>query len=714
MAVTGSSRSLPRSVMKDENVVPLREASRAGRKPEKKTVATQLVELALRRYELGRTSDDKPFACRPGRPVVRTLTGGHVSLRTELGGVYYAKTGKTASDAALKEAITVLEYEAMKVPQTHVYLRSARHDGDLYIDLGDETERIVRVGPDGWEIVDSAPVLFRRTKLTSALPEPVPDGDLERLWEFVNVNPADQQLILSWLAGAYLLVGLPCPILALLGEQGTAKTSAMRTLLSLIDPSPAPVRRAPKDEERFLHSLHGSRVTAYDNLSSIPSWLSDAFCRAVTGEGDVDRKLYADDDLRIISVQKVLGFTGIDVGVMRGDLLDRCLRAELNVISTTNRKSEAYLAEVWSEVHPEIFGGLLDLIVQVLKMLPDVELAERPRMADFAEILAAVDLAVPDSEVFARYTEQLAWANDDLVESDAWLSALIAAVGTARREVTGKQLFAMLTKPQDSDQAKAWPQTARGVTGKLKRSAPALRALGWVVEQKQSDDAGKRAGVWILEPPQSCSATQPEPADAKPHPPVDHRARQSELAQRRRWRAERAEVLGQLDRIAAAVERGDRSRNDLLRALAEMDHVGVVDPRDSVAGRGLTYDDPVVGKISWCSSSASVWLAEKFNPGVPWRPSRQVTELPKEYPNGRRARQRALAECSVGAEPARSSQRLRSVVYAQPEEDEQQAKRAHDRLAAQHPDLDEFQLGLLRAEEEFAEANQDGEQNGLE
>lgn len=477
-------------------------ASRSGQKSQRKSVATQLVELAMGLYELGCTSDDRPFGILPGRPVVRMLTGGRRSLRKELAGIYYELKGKTASDTALKEAVNVLEYKAGKSDPKPVAQRVARRGDEVWIDLGDETERAVRVAADGWEVIEPkhVPVLFTRTKLTAAFPMPSTDGDMDRLWDFVNVKGNDRALVSGWMVASHLLVGLPCPILALLGEQGTAKTSAMRCALAMVDPSPAPIRRVPRDEEKWLHSLHGSRANGYDNLSSIPPWLSDAMCRAVTGEADIDRKLYTDDDLRIIKAKKVLAFTGIDVGVMRGDLAERCLWGHLEVIPKRERKSEREIETAWDEAYPLIFGGLLDLASATMQALPDVALDEKPRMADFAEVLAAIDLAT-GSTGLERYLQLQESSNEDLVEGDAWLTELTERICEPWTGTT-KMLHALLPMPATtSPSSKSWPQSSRGVTGKLKRSAPALRALGWRVDQVQAESGSNRGATWVFEPP---------------------------------------------------------------------------------------------------------------------------------------------------------------------------------------------------------------------
>ncbi|MFP3397655.1 hypothetical protein SB749_15095 [Brevibacterium sp. SIMBA_078] len=476
------------------------EFAEASQTREKKSTALQLVDLAFQVYDLGIDTDDKPYGVRKGGHVVRPLKGGKRSVRKELGGLFYRMTGKTASQNALAEAMEVLEYEAEEADPVDLALRVARpHDGTLYVDLGDQTERVVRITAAGWDILDGdadVPVLFRRSALTLPLPTPEPRGDFDQLWEFVNASrDYDRQVIRGWLVGAVMLVGLPCPVLALLGEQGTAKSSAMRRAFQLIDPTKAEVRMPPKDDKKLLHSLHGSRNTGFDNLSSIPKWMSDILCQAVTGGSDVDRALYTDDDQRIIKFQGVVGFTGIDVGALAGDFAERCVWAELSVIPKTERRSERELNAMWDEAYPSMVGGLFDLVAKTLAKLPEVDLSEKPRMADFAEVLAALDLAI-GADGLAHYIRSQEAVSEEIVATDKFLSALSDKV-TQRWEGTGKDLYALLPRPVND---RFWPEQ-RGVSGKLKKVAPDLRKAGWAVEQVVPEPTSKRAKTWVLVPP---------------------------------------------------------------------------------------------------------------------------------------------------------------------------------------------------------------------
>lgn len=73
----------------------------------------------------------------------------------------------------------------------------------------------------------------------------------------------------------------------------------------------------------------GVLVVGLDNLSHIPRWLTDAMCRAVTGDGLVKRTRYSDADVTVLNYRRVLVVNGIDVGAVRGDLAARMIPIEL-------------------------------------------------------------------------------------------------------------------------------------------------------------------------------------------------------------------------------------------------------------------------------------------------------------------------------------------------------------------------------------------------
>ena len=72
----------------------------------------------------------------------------------------------------------------------------------------------------------------------------------------------------------------------------------------MLDPSPVPVRKPPRDADSWITAAAGSWVVALDNLSAVSEWLSDTLCRASTGDGDVKRQLYTDGGLVVFAFRR--------------------------------------------------------------------------------------------------------------------------------------------------------------------------------------------------------------------------------------------------------------------------------------------------------------------------------------------------------------------------------------------------------------------------
>lgn len=468
--------------------------------PQANSIAAVLVSLALEQYELGRTPGGSPYVRRPDGHVVRQLRGGSTGFRSHLAKVYYQRQRKIAPSAALTDAIATLEGLADDAPIRETHLRLAEVDDAVYIDVGDLDESVIVIEGGAWTITTGlVPVLFRRTALSSAFEQPLAGGELDKLWEAVNVTLEDRPLVIAFLISALIQPDVPHPILALFAEQGSGKSTATRKIVDLIDPSPVPLKKTPKDPETWTLTASASWAVALDNLSKVPEWLSDSLCRASTGDGDVKRALYTDDGLSIVKFNRCVIANGIDVGAHRGDLAERLLVAELLRIPSNRRRSEKDLNASWQSAKPVVFGALLDLAAKVHLALPSVALDCHPRMADFARVLAAVD-DICGTTGLVRYLDRAALSAQDTLSADPFIERMRVAIATPFSGTAKDLLRKCAPEESSSRQPLLWPKNSRAVTGILKRNAPALRSLGWGVE----DDAGRNQdGItkWTLTPP---------------------------------------------------------------------------------------------------------------------------------------------------------------------------------------------------------------------
>jgi hypothetical protein len=397
---------------------------------------------------------------------------------------YFKETKKAPKLASERDAIRTLaafaKYEGD--PRCEVYLRSAQVGERLYLDVGDETGRAVEVTAAGWRVLPTSPVKFQRMPGMGALPIPEPDGDVEWLRRFTNLNDANFILYVAVLADA-LCPGRPHVMLNLIGESGSGKTTAARIGRALTDPSDVPAGTLPREARDLFADVNGSHVLSYDNTSSIPKPISDTLCQITSGTGFRKRKLYTDLDQVLVGGYRTVILTGVHNAVTEPDLAERCVTMNLSHIAPGQRCSEARLWKDFERAHPAIFGALLDVVAHGLKRLPHAHVPDLPRLADFALWGVEIEGAfAPAGSFLAAFAASQAAATDATVELNPVAAAVAAFMeGRAVWDGTTTQLWREL---QARDQAEAkptetrdWPREPVAFGIALTKAIPTLRKI---------------------------------------------------------------------------------------------------------------------------------------------------------------------------------------------------------------------------------------------
>jgi hypothetical protein len=411
---------------------------------------------------------------------------------------YYEATGGALNGQAISSELDVLEARAQfDAPERSVHVRIAEHDGHIYLNLADEHWRAVEIGPDGWRVNKFPPVRFRRPAGMLPLPVPERGGSIEALLPLLNLSSRnDFVLVVAWLLAA-LRPGGPYPLLAISGEQGSAKTVLSKMLKALIDPNAAPVRALPREERELMIAANNGYLLAFDNLSGLPAWLSDGLCRLASGGSFAVRQLYTNDDEVLFQAARPLLVNGIEEVITRPDLADRSIFLTLPPVADAQRRSERDLWHQFELARPRILGALLDLVVYGLRTLPGIGLDRLPRMADFALWAAACETALWPPGTFGRaYEANRRAAIEGIIDADP-VAACVREIMAERGLWTGSAgdlLRAGGTRNSNgtSRDSTSWPKNPRTLAGRLRRAQTFLRALGIDIAFSREGRAGSR------------------------------------------------------------------------------------------------------------------------------------------------------------------------------------------------------------------------------
>ena len=317
-----------------------------GKKP---TIADRLVSYAQAKAKLFRTPENEPYATIRRKSHSETWSIESSEFEMWVARLFLPTEGKVPHAQSVKSALATLRGLAFFGECINkVHMRYAEGGGKIYLDLANEQWEVVEIDAQGWRVISDSPVKFVRTPGMRSLPTPVPGGSIDELRPFVNLriendkgepDDRDWKLFVAWMVAGTRSSG-PYPILAFCGEYGSGKSTNVRVLRQLLDPAEPAHRAPPKDERDLMVSAHNNWIVALDNLSSLPTWLSDALCRLATGGGHASRQLYTDKkEATIVAMRPVL-LNSITTIATRPDLLSRAVILNMPMISPEARQDE--------------------------------------------------------------------------------------------------------------------------------------------------------------------------------------------------------------------------------------------------------------------------------------------------------------------------------------------------------------------------------------
>ena len=299
-----------------------------------------------------------------------------------------------------------------------------------------------------------------------------------------------------------LVPDIPHPIPVVYGPQGSAKSTFLRLLRRLIDPSATETLSLPRSHAEMVQQLSHHWAPFYDNVSWLSAERSDALCRAATGEGFSKRELYSDDEDVLYQFRCCPELNGINVVAGKPDLLDRSILFGLEEIPKDERKTEQELLEEFEGVRPPLFGAALDVLSRAMLLLPHIRLERLPRMADFAKWGAALAVALryTEKEFLSALEQNGLIRNDEVINTNPVATAVLSLMDSRETWVGSPtemliELERVADKLRINRNNKAWPKAPHILSGRLNEIRPNLALAGISV---LSDRDGKGRSVMLV------------------------------------------------------------------------------------------------------------------------------------------------------------------------------------------------------------------------
>jgi len=389
------------------------------KKKSKLSQAEKLINIA-KTFKLFHDDSKEAFAFIDNQAIAIRSRAFKQRLSQEL----WLAEGKAPGAETLQQALNVIEAQAIFDGEPlKLFNRVGEFEGKFYYDLADG--RVVEVTPEGWAVKKS-PILFRRYSHQQRQVEPKRGGNIEVLFDFLNVSP-EQKILTAVYLVACLVPEIPKPLVYGYGDKGSGKTTASMTFKKLLDPSKLEVLITPKDYNEVIQVLDHHAFVPFDNLSSFPDWFSDLLAQACTGGGFQKRMLYTDSDIVIYRIKRAIFVNGINLLIGRPDLMDRAILLHMERIPPNMRKTEHELNLAFDKHRPYLLGAMFDALSMAMRIHPTLKFDSLPRMADFIVWGSAVAhaLGYKIDDFLTAYNTNIKRQNAEIISNNTLAQAVI-------------------------------------------------------------------------------------------------------------------------------------------------------------------------------------------------------------------------------------------------------------------------------------------------
>ena len=322
---------------------------------------------------------------------IETLDLSSPKAKSLLRYLYFKQTGNNHAQEAYATALLLIQAEAIHSDTSRetIFTRMAMMNDAIYYDLTTTDGKVVKITKDSVEIValDLSFPIFVRTQNQKEQITPIFDEKnlLNELIILLRIPLEYRQLFKIHIISMFL-EGFPIPIMSIIGEHGSVKSTISKSVKQIVDPSGSQTIALTKNIENLSLSFQSRYCVCLDNVSDINHMVSDFLCKAITGDGYAKRKLYTDSDEIIYEYKRKIILNGISPNFEFPDLVDRNITYVTDKVPEDERITEEEFNKKFNSLLPSVLGQIFQTLSDAMKIHDSVktEIKRLPRLADFA------------------------------------------------------------------------------------------------------------------------------------------------------------------------------------------------------------------------------------------------------------------------------------------------------------------------------------------